>query len=130
MQNGEPKAAIGVRPKTGWAALVVLSAEAATPDVILRERVETSDPAEQVSRFVFHAAAELPPAEAEAFVTSARRLVDQLTGDALMEAIRRTREAGFAPAALAIVGPVGAVPPLEQLLRTHTSIHAGEGSFY
>ncbi len=127
---GDPQAAIGVRPKTGWAALVAVSAEEAAPDVILRERVEVSDPTEQISRFVFHTAAELPSEEAEAFVTSARRLVDRLTGDALMEAMRRIREAGFAPATLAVVGPVGETPPLAAALKAHTSIHAAEGAFY
>jgi hypothetical protein len=130
MPRGDPQAAIGVRPKTGWAALVALSAEAAAPEVILRERVEITDPAEQISRFVFHSAAELELNEAEAFVASARRLVDRLAGDALMEALRRTREAGFAPAALAVVGPVGTVPPLNEVLKAHTAIHAGEGAFY
>jgi hypothetical protein len=119
-----------VRPKTGWAALVALSVESAAPEIILRERVEITDPTEQVSRFVFHIAAEMGPAEAEVYVATAQRLVDGLADGALAEALRRTREAGFAPDALAVVGPVGPIPPLSAVFRAHTTIHAGEGMFY
>src|SRR5205085_5000274 len=50
------RAAIGLRPHSGWAALVVLAGDGGSPEVVDRRRIEIADPTIAGSRQPYHAA--------------------------------------------------------------------------
>src|SRR5260370_16546606 len=76
-----PRAAIGCRAHSGWAALVAIGGSPGSPEVILRRRIENADPEIPGSKQPFHAAEPLEFADAkellEECTASTRRLSRQ-----------------------------------------------------
>jgi hypothetical protein len=120
-------AAIGVSVHTGWVVAVVASGTLDDPRVVLRRRFELLG---QGERFLFHAAAEVPIARAEALVEDRRRRVDGAARDAVDAAVAAARDAGESVAALAAVGSARQLGELAQIVSSHAMIHAAEGAFY
>jgi len=80
---------------------------------------------------VFHAARELPLEEAERFVRIAEQEARAKAREALGAAVGELRAAGHQVIGSAIITPREAPPrPLEEILRSHTLVHAAEGALF
>ena len=118
---------LGVRVKSGWAAIVLLDGTRSAPLVIDTRRLELSDPATPASKQPHHAKAGTPQTD----VRVLRRLI------ALVERCARTnvaavleeyRAAGWKPARAAVVGTSNTDPAT--ITNPHIQIHALEGRLF
>jgi hypothetical protein len=123
------RAALGVAPHTGWAAIVVLSGARGAPELAGRSRVELAATFETGA--VYHAGQGLPLERAEAlvraseerFTAAARAQLEALAGE--------LRARGLEPVAGAVVGGGGRpLPALDTILRSHPLVHAAEAALY
>lgn len=129
--DGEVRAAVGCRAHTGWAALVVAGGEVERSAVVLRTRVELSDPERRVRRNVFHAARGLEPAVAAEVVEASRRIAAEQAAAALERTVCQAADAGAVVRACAVVvGPPAGELRLESILASHALVHAAEGRLY
>jgi len=118
--------AVGFRLHTGWAAMVAVSADC---KVYLRRRVELID--DSVPRFMYHAAAEMPVADAERLIDSARELAFACAQRAVADAIQHLRAANLRVVACGVsVGSSKLPADLSAILRSHALIHAAEGVLF
>jgi hypothetical protein len=123
----DEKAALGFSVHTGWAACVIAGGSVREPRLLARERVEILGDAD---RFVFHAAAEMSPADGRRSVARCEKIANERAGAALGQLLDRARAAGLAVRACAIVAKDGAMAPFEEIVAAHPRIHTGEGRFY
>lgn len=114
---------------TGWAVLVTVGGgDDDGPVVVDRRRAEL---VEGPGRFVYHLAAELPPAEAEAVASEAGAAAAAAAATALADVVRAAEAADHRLARAVVVGPPGnGVGPVAEAVRTHTTIHTAEGELY
>jgi hypothetical protein len=112
--------AIGMRARTGAADLIVL---ARGPRLLARARIAL---AAEGAEHCFHAAAELPLAEAERLVAAARADAAARAAEAIAPLVRAH---GIARAGL-VRGKGRALPPLATIQRVHAMQHAAEGEHY
>jgi hypothetical protein len=119
-------AAIGLRPHTGWAALVVLGGD--PPVVLERRRLDLRAPG--IPDQLYHVAAELPPAEAQQLVTQTVAAVRELALHVLRSAIEEQRAAGRRIVGCAVIGARRETPALTAILGSHPRIHAAEGDLF
>jgi hypothetical protein len=122
-------ATIGIRPHSGWAIVVAVTAP---PDVnlLVRRRIEVlgaGDP-----RQPWHEAQErgLSAAEADALeqrvAAGARAAADAAIGEVMAE----VRAAGHEVAAAGIVGEPRDLPGAEKILANHSLLHSAEGELF
>ena len=119
-------AAIGLRPHTGWAALVVLGGD--PPALFERRRLDLRAPG--IPDQLYHMAAELTPADAERLVTQTMAAVRELAVRALHSAIEEHRAAGRRIVGCAVIGALRQTPGLAAILASHPRIHAAEGDLF
>lgn len=124
MSSSTPKIAIGFSPHTGWAQAVVVAGPLSAPKLLHRGRIDLGVGGESVH--VFHAAAEMPFARAQAYIERCARTA---TTNA-RQAIASLLSAHGQNAAVGIVVGNAKLPPLEAILKSHMLIHAAEGDFY
>jgi len=120
----EMPAAFGFAIHTGWAIAVMI--DGPKPAVLFRRRIELGSQ-EHDARFVYHVASERPAA-AERLIADAARTARERAEAALRQALnevapKRARAAGLPQ-------PKRALPPLEQILRSHPLIHLAEGELF
>jgi hypothetical protein len=124
-------AALGCRAHTGWAAVVAVAGSLDEPRVLLRRRVDLSDPTGQVRRNVYQAARGVDPVAARGLVEAAERTARDQATAVLGQALRDVPADAAAVRACAVV--VGAFPSrarLESILASHALAHAAEGRLY
>jgi hypothetical protein len=124
-------AALGFSVHTGWAAAVLLAGPLDEPRVLARERVALA-PLEgfDETRFVYHRSQELPLDQAERQVRATTRLAHQHARTAIA-ALLATASAGQHQVVGAGIGLASrALPPLADILKTHTLVHAAEGELF
>ena len=125
------RASVGFSPHSGWAAAVVLAGPLARPELIDRRRFILAEPDDHVGKQPFHAAEEMPLAQAT-------RLVDRCVADSRKRAVEELRRLatelrgkGYALAAGGLCGkearPLGS---LAAILASHALIHAAEGEMF
>lgn len=116
--------ALGFSVHTGWAAVVAVTGRG---QVELRRRVRVTETTE-AGEF-FHAAREMPLAEATRFLAASER--DMIRA---ATAVVRAILAELAPRQVAAAGVVlgnSSLPgSLEAILRSHPLVHAAEGDFF
>jgi hypothetical protein len=123
-------AAIGIRTHSGWGALVAVSNNAGTVQVIARQRIAITMPGSRGGNQPYHFAKglELPGAEKfleDCFVTSkglAWAALRNLKGALLSQ----YRVVGTA----ILLASGRPLPPLSNILASHALIHAAEGEFF
>src|SRR5205823_1360689 len=96
-------AALGCRPHTGWAALVVVAGGVARPEVVFRGRAELRDPSGRVRSAVYHAARALGPGAAAALVEAAERIAAEQAAAALERTLREAADRGAVVRSCAVV---------------------------
>jgi len=120
-------AVLGFRPHTYWTAVVALGGQADAPRVLDRRRLVFAAEAE---RFVYHRAAEGSAGEAASRIDGVRAATERNVAREIGRLLDELRQAGAATR-LAVTPTSNAKPSdLQEILRTHSRIHAAEGSFY
>jgi hypothetical protein len=124
----DARIALGLRARTGSAAVVALGGEGRAPRVVAKSRIVMATTFETGA--VYHAAQELPLAAAAAHVEKSERRFQELAVKAL-EGLRKELGPGVRFIGSALVS-AAAKPmlPLEQIVKAHPRLHAAEGELY
>lgn len=121
--------ALGMKPHTGWAAVVALAGPIASAKVVTKKRLDMATTFEEGA--VYHKAQELPLARAEALIRSREEKFERIARDGLQEFLAELRAKGCEPVVVAMVaGNHKGLPPLESILKSHPLVHAAEGDLY
>ena len=124
-------AALGFRLHTGWAALVVLAGVPGKLEVLFRMRIELLPAGDLIPRFIFHQAAELPPAQAAELVQRGEDASRETAHVAVKEVLQHLRSLGLEVKAAGIPARSRPVPQeLSAVLRSHPLIHSAEGELF
>ncbi len=122
-----PPAAIGLRVKSGWASVVLLSGPVASPRVLDRRILDLSDPAIPASRQPFHAGM----GRAQRHVAKLARLVRVVEGYArrsVAALVKDYRAAGHRLRGVGVV--VGSDIDPQRITNPHIRAHASEGRLF
>jgi len=128
--------ALGFSVHTGWAALVgIARSGGANLTVLDRRRIGMLPvpltPRQDAYPHVFHAARELPLADAERFIRKAEEEARVRARDELATAVEGLRAAGHRVLEGAIItGRESPSRALEEILQSHTLVHAAEGALF
>jgi hypothetical protein len=123
------KIAAGFKAHSGWAALVVIGISGSELSVIERSRIELIDPGETWAKQPYHAAEELPAAEARRLVQRGIDSAHRIAKREMRAFVRRM--AGHDIAGCAVL--VGTPMPdwtIEQILAVHIRMHKAEGVLF
>ena len=120
------EAAIGLRPHTGWAALVVVGR--APSALIDRRRLELLAPG--VPDQLYHAAADRDFDDAAGLVEETIAAVDALAARTLRKVLDEQRARSRNVIACGVIGTARTTPALAAVLASHARIHAAEGDLF
>ena len=129
-------AAIGIRPHSGWAALVVVAGSPGAIEVIDRRRVVITAPNVKGATQPYHFAQQclekdhsLP--DAERYLARCAEASEELAWNALREVVLEVRRREKVVANCAILLAAGRpLPALPKILASHPLIHTAEGEFF
>jgi hypothetical protein len=120
------KVTLGLKVRTGKAAVVALRGPAAEPEVVGKALIQVAFTFEEGA--VFHAVEELPTAKARAHVERAEARFTKL---ALKELTAFLATLGVDVAAARLAAPVAKpLPLLEKIVKSHPLVHAAEIELY
>lgn len=120
------EAAIGLRPHTGWATLVVIGRS--PPALIDRRRIELLAPG--VPGQLYHTAAERELDDATRLVEQTITAVDTFAARMLEKILDEQHARGRNIIACGLIGTPRETPPLGAILASHARIHAAEGDLF
>jgi len=124
-----PPAALGLRAHSGWAALVAVGGGPASPEVLDRRRIEMADDRE--AKQPYHAAEELPLANARALLDRLARVAQERAAAGLGAVLADLRTDGYdVVGAIVLTASGKALPPLESILASHALIHTADGEHF
>ena len=125
------RAAIGIRPHSGWGALVVVAASPGAVDVVVRRKVVITAPDTQGANQPYHFAQGQSLAEAKRYLAECAAASEQLAWEALGETIEEARSHKKVVTTCAILLAAGrSLPELPKILASHPLIHTAEGEFF
>jgi beta-phosphoglucomutase-like phosphatase (HAD superfamily) len=138
MASAEPApraVALGFSVHTGWAAMVAVSRSGSSLSVLDRRRVGMLPvpvtPSQDAYPHVFHAARELPLADAERFIRKAEGEARARARRELAATVEALRTAGHRVLESAIItARESPARSLEEILQSHTLVHAAEGALF
>ena len=120
------KVALGLRVRTGKAAVVAVRGPATAPAVIAKSIIQVAFTFEEGA--VFHAAQEMPIAQARAHVESAEGHFKKLAQEKLAAFVK---DLGADVAAVRLAAPEATpLPSLEKIAKAHPLVHAAEIELY
>ena len=127
--------ALGFSVHTGWAALVAIARPGPSLAVLDRRRVGMLPvpltPRQDAYPHVFHAARELPLADAERFIRKAEDEARARAREELRAVVETLRAGGHRVLGSAVITAREAPSrSLEETLQSHTLIHAAEGTLF
>lgn len=121
-------AVLGFRPHTYWTAAVALAGEPDGPEVIQRRRINFASGDE---RSVYHRVETMAADEAEAWIA---RVWAACEADARLGVSQLVEDLAGAGVALGVaVVPIGRAKhpdKVEDIIKSHSHMHAAEGDFY
>jgi hypothetical protein len=124
-------AAIGIRPHSGWAALVVVTGNPGSVDIIDRKRIVITDPKIKGATQPYHFAQRQNLPDAESYLALCAATSERLAVEALRETIQEVRRHEKVVAGCAILLAAGrTLPSLAKILASHPLIHTAEGEFF
>jgi hypothetical protein len=124
-----PPAALGLRAHSGWAALVAVGGEPASPHVLDRRRIEMADGRE--AKQPYHAAEERPLAKAQALLGRLSRQAQERASAGLGAALADLRAGGHdVVGAIVLTASGRPLPALESILASHALIHTADGEHF
>jgi hypothetical protein len=125
------RAALGLRPHSGWAALVAVSGTPRSPEVLDRRRIGIADPEIEGSLQPYHAAEDLELGKARKYLERCERRARRLARQALREVLEELRANGHDAAVCGLLLSSGRpLPALTQILASHALIHAADGEHF
>jgi hypothetical protein len=125
------RAAIGVRMHSGWGALVAVSNNAGTVELLERRRVEVVTPGTPGAKQPYHFAERLELPEAEKFLENCFAASQRLALAAVRDVVAALQGRQYRVVGSAVVLASGrALPPLGKILASHPLIHTAEGEFF
>jgi hypothetical protein len=124
------RVALGLRAHSGSAVLVALRGPGSSPAVVDRRRLTLCD--DSFPRQPYHAAEDLPIAEAEALVSRSLETAARLARAEIKAAVEARRAAGQRVAGVGLLLGSGRPLPkfLSVVLGSHPLIHTAEGEMY
>ncbi len=124
------RAAIGIRPHSGWGALVVVAGNPGAIQVLDRRRIAIA-PNLKGANQPFHFVKDRSLPAAERYLAECAAASEQLALEALRETIEEARRRRKIVASCAILLAAGRnLPPLSKILASHPLIHTAEGEFF
>jgi hypothetical protein len=125
------RAAIGIRPHSGWGALVVVAGSPGAIEVVDRRRIVITAPGIQGANQPYHFAQGQKLSDAESYLAACAEASERLAGEGLREIIQDARGRGKIVASCAILLAAGrSLPPLPKILASHPLVHTAEGEFF
>jgi hypothetical protein len=126
-----PRAGLGFRAHSGWAAVVVVAGTAAAPVIVDRRRIEIADAKIRGSKQPFHAAEPLPFKDAEQLIRRCTNSTNALAERAVRSVVDDAQGKGYRVAACGLLTASGRpLPGLAAILASHALIHAAEGEMF
>jgi hypothetical protein len=124
-----PSAALGFKLHTGWAVLLSVSGTPSKFEIQLRRRIELLRPGDDLPRFMYHHAAEIPLTQATQLIQQAEAAALDAAMLAVSEALCHLRNVTVKTAGIASASkPVPA--DLAAVLRSHPMIHTAEAALF
>jgi hypothetical protein len=125
------RAAIGFRMHSGWGALVAVSQNAGSVEIVDRRRIVIIDAGISGAKQPYHFAENLELPEAEKFLAQSFAISRQLAVAAIRELLGELRDRHYHVVDSAVVMASGRpLPPLSKILAAHPLIHTAEGEFF
>ena len=125
------RAALGFKLHTGWGVLVAVAGRPSEIQVLHRQRIELLPPKSSIPRFVYHAASEMPPAQATELVERGRRAAHEAASLAVQDTVEELTSRGIGIDVCGILSGSTVVPDdLAAILRSHPMIHSAEGVLF
>jgi hypothetical protein len=125
------RAAFGLRPHSGWAALVAVAGTPRDPQVLDRRRIEIADRRIEGSRQPYHAAEGRDPGQARRYLERCERHSRRLAQEALSDAIGDLRKKGADAVRCGLLLASGRpMPALTDILASHALIHSADGEHF
>lgn len=128
--NARAPVAFGLRAHSGWAVLVAVAGSAASPIVADRRRLVLSN--ETFPRQCYHAAENLPAAQASALIERSLETAHRLGREAIAASERERLAAGQTVIGAGLLENSARPLPgeLSAILGSHALIHSAEGEMY
>jgi hypothetical protein len=124
-------AALGFKLHTGWAALVAVAGDSGKIQVLLRRRIELLPPKSPIPRFVYHAASEMPLAQATELVKRGTKASLEAASLAVKDTVEELTSRGIRIDVCGILSGSTVVPnDPAAILRSHPMIHSAEGALF
>ena len=124
----QPRAAIGLKTKTGKAIAVVLSESDVRPQFVCRELLTLYDDELPETIQPYHNVMEMPWSESVVAMQKPIATIEKIAGASLRGLIDSVKARGMRVACIGIVGP--ADRKLERIGNPHIRAHAAEGVLY
>src|SRR6204780_5633909 len=125
------RAAIGVRMHSGWGALVAVSNNAGTVEVIDRRRIVVIPPGTPGAKQPYHFGENFELPKAEKFIATCFAASKRLAVAAVREVLDDLRDRHYRVAGSAVfLASARGLPPLSKILASPPLLHAAEGEFY
>lgn len=126
-----PRAALGVRAHSGWAAVVVMAGTIHEPAIIDRRRIELREAGNENARFPYHYVETWKLDRATAFIESCAASSVGFASTALSAIVADIKKRGAVLAGCGLLTASGRpLPNLAGILESHSYIHAAEGEFF
>ena len=123
-----PRAAIGIKSKTGRAIAVALRGPRSNPEFVLREEIALSDKRRPATQQPYHEVMELPWPDALIAVTPSIDAIREIAIRSLSDLISDLKARGVEVAEIGVVGPPDRL--LEKIGNPHIRAHAAEGVLF
>ena len=124
-------AVLGLRAHSGWTALVAISLQDGSPQVLLRERPHLVKTFTYEFRQPYHTAEKRPPAEARGFISGVRAEARRLAYSAIHSVQANLQKQGYELNRCSLLLASGRpLPGLPQILASHALIHAADGELF
>ena len=122
-----PKAAVGFRVHSGWAAMVAVTVEKGAPRVLARQRVHLVETFIYKFRQPYHTAERMPLGDAEKFISRMKGEAEYLAKDAIGGLQADLEKQGIELDRCAVLLASGrSLPELEKILASHAMIHTAD----
>lgn len=120
-------AVLGFRPHTYWTAVAAVAGAADAPRVIHRRKIRFAEPADS---FVYHRAADGERTAAPALIADARRRQTDAAAREIGQLLIDLQKQDVAVRIAVTAAATAKLPEkLDDILSTHSRIHAAEGAF-
>jgi hypothetical protein len=131
LSSSRKSAALGIRAHSGWAAIVTVTGNVGTWEVLDRRKMIVADSELPGAKQPFHFAEPLGLKEAEAHLARCAKTSAGLALHAMREVCDTLAERGYWLKGCALLTASGrTLPDLAGILASHALIHAAEGQFF